>query len=100
MSVTLTNKGRRMRVFVLPHETYCAALGSCACVVFPGREPRSAPSSLTLPAESVVRGLSDAVLQVPEIARAVRALEVVTAPESPRPERTAPPGGLRGPVAR
>ena len=88
MTVTLTNTSGRMQVFNLPHESYCAALGRCACrtpqpprsAVVPVRElpgqpvrdRRPASASLTLPAGQAVTGLADAVLAAPDVARAVR----------------------------
>jgi hypothetical protein len=78
-----------MRVFVLAHTHYCAAHTECGCVVLPGRAKRRVPSSLTLAANATVAGLPDAVLEVPEIARAVRAGELqavrVAAPGAARP---------------
>lgn len=73
MTVTLINRMERLRVFVLPHVDYCTARGACACTVVPGRDARQIPTSLTLPAKTSVEGLDDAVLRVPEVARAVRA---------------------------
>ena len=40
MTVSLTNTSNRCQVFVLAHETYCKALGECACDVEQGRAPR------------------------------------------------------------
>jgi hypothetical protein len=76
VTVTLTNLKPRLRAFVLPHESYCAALGRCACVLLPGRAARRVPSSITLAASAAVEGLAEAVLSVPEIARAVRGGEL------------------------
>jgi len=88
MTLTLTNTSTRMQVFNLPHESYCAALGRCACRT--AEAPRSAPlavrelpgqpvrtrrpacASLTLPARQSATGLPDAVLAAPDVARAVR----------------------------
>ena len=84
MSVTLTNLKPRLRAFLLPHADYCGAQLACACVPVPGRDARRVPSSLTLPADASVAGLSDAVLAVPEIARAVRAGELRAMREPPR----------------
>ncbi len=73
MTVALSNITGRMRIFVLPHETYCEALGRCACGTTEGLKPRRMPTSITLPAESTTTGFEDAVLLVPEIAKAIRA---------------------------
>jgi hypothetical protein len=72
MSVTLINRMDRLRVFILTHAEYCLPRGACACVAPPGRDARPLPTSLTLPAKTSVPGLDDALLGVPEIARAVR----------------------------
>lgn len=97
MSITLENRERRMQVFNLPHAIYCAAAGRCQCteqVVTTlaedartgARTPRSVvrriPASLTLLARAQQAGLPRAVLEVPEIQRAVAAgaLRVWTEP--------------------
>jgi hypothetical protein len=77
MSVVLTNLRSRLRAFVLAHEAYCAARGTCACALVRGRR---IPSSLTLAAGVSAGGLDEAVLAVPEIARAVRAGEIRAGP--------------------
>ena len=87
MTVTLINATRRMKVINLPHEIYCAARGSCACVAAPGRGKRLVASSLTLPAGSSTGGLDEAVLLVPEVARDLRAGELRARRELP-PQRT------------
>lgn len=81
MSLTLINKRSRMRVFVLPHDPYCTALGRCVCVVLPGRENRSVPSSVTLAAGATLSGLPDALLTVPDITLAVRKGEILMTQE-------------------
>jgi len=68
VTVSLTNKSRRCLVFVLPHDTYCAAASRCACHV----GARRVPASLTVPSGLTVGGLDDAVLAVPDVIRAVR----------------------------
>ena len=73
----LTNRTRRMLTFLLPHETYCEAHGECACVVVDLDRGTRVPSSLTLPAGEPARDVSDAVLTVREIAKAVKREEVV-----------------------
>lgn len=72
MTITLTNKTLRCLVFVLPHESYCQAACACACRHMPGRRERRIASSLTLAAGTSVHDLGDAVLEVPEISKAVR----------------------------
>lgn len=76
MSVTLINRMDRLRVFILTHAEYCIPRGACACTTLPGRDARQVPTSLTLPAKTSVEGLDDALLGVPEIARAVRARDL------------------------
>jgi hypothetical protein len=73
VTVTLINKTRRMKIYNLPHETYCKALGQCVCVSLPGRDKKAVCSSLTLPAGATVSGLSDAVLLVTTIAKDINA---------------------------
>jgi hypothetical protein len=69
MTMTLINRTGRMKVYNLPHKTYCAALGKCACTVIPGRSGARVCASLTLAAGAEVDGVSEAVLQVAEIAK-------------------------------
>lgn len=77
MSVALTNLRPRLRAFVLAHDAYCTARGACACAETRGRR---IPSSLTFAAGATAGGLDEAVLAVPEIARAVRAGEIRAGP--------------------
>ena len=72
MTVTLINKTRRMKTYNLPHDTYCKALGECACITLPGRDKRTVCSSVTLAAGAEVEGLQDAVLQVTKIAKDIK----------------------------
>ena len=72
MTVSLTNTSGRCQVFVLAHETYCKALGGCACTQEPGRGGRRVASSLTLAAGVTVPRQPEAVLSVPVVVRAVR----------------------------
>ena len=88
MTVSLTNTSRRMRAFTLPHETYCQARGQCACSQSSGRAPRRLASSLTLAADTACANLDDAVVAVPDIARAIRAGELRLEREPPSPAKT------------
>ena len=88
MTVKLTNNTRRMKVFHLPHDTYCAALKSCACVALGGRDLRRIPSSLTIPSGGVVVNLPDAVLAVPEIVAAVKKRDLLAHQEEVRKKKT------------
>ncbi len=72
MTVALTNTSGRPLVFVLAHDEYCEALGTCACDVRPGRKTLRLPGSLTLATGVMVEGLEDAILALPDAARAVR----------------------------
>jgi hypothetical protein len=94
MTVVLINRTRRMKVFTLGHDTYCKAVGSCSCTVADARSGRHVAASLTLAAGLRSPELPDAVLRVPDIARAVGAGElaverVVQKPTValPKPER-------------
>lgn len=66
-TITLINTTRRMKVYNLPHNTYCKALGRCACTRLPGREGRRVCASITLPAGGFVNELPKAVFEVAEI---------------------------------
>jgi hypothetical protein len=68
MTVSLTNTSLRCQVFVLAHEVFCAACGRCACRT----GARRVASSLTIASGMTVGALSDAVLAVPEVSRAIR----------------------------
>jgi len=88
VTVSLTNTSNRCQVFVLAHDTYCKALGDCACDVEQGRAARRTASSLTLATGVTTPELDDAVLAVPDVVRAVRRGELavkrhITGP--PRP---------------
>lgn len=72
MTVTLTNRTRRMKVYNLSHEVYCKALRKCACTIIAGRNERRICSSLTIPASYRLECVDEAVLSVPEISAAVR----------------------------
>jgi hypothetical protein len=102
MPVTLENRLRQMQVFNLDHETYCAGT-ECACsqvtaVVVdenprtgeraPRRVTRRAPGSLTLLARERRQGLSESVLQVPEVRAAIERGSVRVIEQTPgRPTR-------------
>ncbi len=66
MTVSLTNTSNRCQVFVLAHETYCKAVGECACDVEQGRSARRTPRSLTLASGVTSTELDDALLSVPD----------------------------------
>jgi hypothetical protein len=96
VTISLTNTSGRCQIFVLTHETYCEALGTCACNVGVGRGARRTASSLTLVSGATSPELPDAVFAVPEIVRAVRRGElrvqrrVEEPPTSAAPAPTAP----------
>jgi hypothetical protein len=67
MILANTTDGRKS--FVLVHDTYCAALGRCACLcTLPLGRPRA---SVLVLDEGERRPVARAVLSVPEVARAV-----------------------------
>ncbi len=72
MSITLINATKRIKLFNLPHASYCKALGNCACTVQQGKNRRIC-KSLTLPAGASLDNIPEAVLDIPEVQRAVRA---------------------------
>jgi hypothetical protein len=114
MPITLENRGRQMQVFNLPHELYCEKSGRCGCsqetvttwvedVATGERSLRATikriPASLTLLAREKHPGLHEAVLEVPEVQRAIelgtvrvwteRARQAVDAARQKRERRTA-----------
>jgi len=95
VTISLTNTSGRCLVFVLAHETYCEALGECACNVEQGRRARRTAKSLTLASGVTSPTLDDAVLAIPELVRAVKRGELAVkrhVPEPPRPVVAAMPG--------
>ena len=92
MSVTLINTTRRMVVLNLPHESYCKALGRCACTPHPLRENATVASSLTIPAGQAVADLPEAVLSAPEADQAIKTGELLV-------EQTPAPGPGPSPEA-
>ncbi len=90
MTVSLKNKSGRLQVFVLAHETYCAARGECSCDVTRGRGARRTARSLTLPTGVTLDGLDDAVLTVPQVRRAVQRGELGAERAVSAPPRTTP----------
>ena len=76
-----------MKVINLPHESYCKSAGKCSCakqtVTVVVQDPRTGernqvsrdkriPSSLTLLSQETRKDLPEAVLEVPEVKRALR----------------------------
>jgi len=68
--VILANISDGRKEFALPHESYCLALGRCACTA-DAQCRCSAPARLVL-REGERRFVARAVLSVPEVARAIR----------------------------
>jgi len=91
MTVTLSNTSGRLKTFTLPHESFCAARGRCACAMTPGRDPRRVPSSLTLAAKTRLEGVDEAVLAVPEIDQTVHAGELRVERKPSAPQRPVNP---------
>jgi hypothetical protein len=114
MPITLENRGRQMQVFNLPHELYCEKSGRCGCAqeivntwvedaTTGERSLRSTvkriPASLTLLAREKHPGLAEAVLELPEVQRAIelgtvrvlteRASQAVDAARQKRDRRSA-----------
>ena len=86
MTITLINATRRMKVFNLPHQSYCAAIGACTCSL--NDRGKLIASSLTLPAGSTTPGLHEAVLQLADVARDIRTGELRVRREAPSPKPT------------
>jgi hypothetical protein len=91
MSVTLTNALGRLVTFLLPHESYCLARGTCACGVQPGRGGRRLPSSLTLATDVTLEDVHEAALSVPAVAAAIRRGEVALKRQAPTAPPSSPP---------
>jgi len=70
MSVLLVSSTALLQVFLLPHGTYCAALGHCACSK--REDGVRLDSAVTIPARAIVQ-CDRAVLQVPGVQRAIHA---------------------------
>ncbi len=83
MTVSLKNTSGRLQVFVLAHETCCAARGECGCSVTQGRSARRIPGSLTLATGVTSAGLHDAVLALPEVRRAIQRGELSVGRDTP-----------------
>lgn len=83
MTVTLTNTTRRLAVFLLPHDSYCAACGNCVCTR--RSDGVMLAGALTLPSARAVAALPDAILQVPSIKRALRCGELRAERQAPAP---------------
>ena len=96
MSITLLNTARRMKVYNLPHHTYCKALGRCGCRPLPGRDGRRACTSITLPAGGVLEDLPDAVLEVADVLRDLRAGVLRAHSFAERPRKTTTTRKARG----
>jgi hypothetical protein len=94
VTVSLTNTSGRCLVFVLPHETYCKALGECRCDVEAGRRARRTAKSLTLASGVTSPALDDAVLTLSDVVRAVKRGDLSVkrhVPERPKPAVVATP---------
>jgi len=107
MPVTLESRIRRMQVFNLEHDAYCAA-GECACsdittVVVehnsrtgeraPRHVTKKAPAALTLLALERRDGMRESIVSVPEVRAAidrglVRVVEQTPPPATRRSVRT------------
>lgn len=90
MTISLTNVGNRCLIFVLAHETYCKALGDCACIVEQGRALRRIPRSITLASGVTNAEVHEAVLAVTEVVRALRRGELTVKRPVAEPSVPAP----------
>lgn len=71
MTLALTNVRDLRLTFVLAHDYVCVSGGACICEMrLPSR--RRTPAVLSLAPGETVRGLSAAVLTLPEVERAIR----------------------------
>ena len=89
MTIAITNTSGRIKVINLSHQTYCEALGSCQCQHVPGTRGIRLPSSLTIPTGATVTNLPEAVLALPEVARAVCAGQLSIRHSRPSPTKGA-----------
>ena len=90
MTVSITNTSGRCQAFVLTHEHYCQALGDCVCDRSGGREARLIPRSITLAAGVTIPAVADALMQVPEVIRAIKRGELVVTRNAPTPKPNSP----------
>ena len=95
MTVILKNTSGRLQTFVLAHETYCRALGECACEVTTGRAGRRTPRSLTLATGVASPELPEAVLALPEVRRALAEGAVSARRVTPPPPEVREPPSRR-----
>lgn len=79
-----------MQIFVLAHESYCAALDGCACSQPTARGARRVPRALTLATGATSPEVPAAVLAVPSVSQAVRRGELVVVRPSPVAPHPAP----------
>lgn len=86
MTVILINRARRMKVFTFAHAAYCVALGCCDCTVVDRRSGRRVPKSLTLATGASSAELPEAVLQLPDVVRAVASGELGVERIAPKPK--------------
>jgi len=100
VTVSLTNASGRYQVFVLTHETFCRARGTCACDLEEGRHARRTARSLTLTTGVTSAELDDAVLSIPEVARAVKRGELTVKRHVPEPPRPTPAAALLAPAKK
>jgi len=81
VTVSLLNTTHRLVVLLLAHDPCCVATGRCSCSM--RLDGIRLPAAVTLPAGQPVRGLSDEVLELPEVAAALRAGALRALPEEP-----------------
>lgn len=69
MSITLINTTKRMKVYNLPHESFCKALGGCKCTILAGRDNKRLCSSISIPAGAFIENMPDAIMEIAEVIR-------------------------------
>jgi hypothetical protein len=85
-----------MQVFILEHNEYCAAYGSCGCTDASGTSAARLPETLTLPALSSFE-VCEAVLSVSCVRRAIQSGDVtLTHKPDPASNGQAAPSGTDG----
>jgi len=60
--VDLYNKGPRAVIVTMPHQSVCVKVGRCTC-------SNGTPATVHVPARGAAKGLDDAVLLSPDVAR-------------------------------
>ena len=89
--ITIINKTKRLKVFLVPHVMICKAIGKCRC----GNpssctKPRNI-ASLTIPSGASISGLPGELATLPEIVHAVKRGDIEISYEPIKPPKKVEP---------